>query len=334
MQGENAHESAVELNDSAAQYIVSGDLITAKIKLRKSLTLDPSLAEAHANLGIMLLATGDYANGWREFEWRWKIPKFSGDTPEALTRNFWRGELPKAPRRLFVHCEQGFGDTIHMIRYAIAAQQVGMEVTASVQPELVRLCKFLPIHRVISNADPNPDFDYHCPMMSMPLAMERLLGFSIPFAAGYIPCPPDLYGKWRDRLKEYDHPRVGIVWKGNPGFAMDRMRSVFLSEIMIAEGLPEGRYFSLQKGGAEEARAHGLIDFTDELTDFAETSALIANLDVVIAADTAVAHMAGAMGKPVQLILSAACDWRWGLSDEKTPWYNSVELHRRDRADA
>ena len=323
-----------KMSDDASNHYLAGEYDAAEAMLREAIAIAPDLAEAHANLGVLLLTKGEYKQGFREFEWRWKLPAFVQDTPKKLRGDFWDGRHGEKSASLFVHAEQGYGDTIHMARYAIAAQQTGMQVTLSVQPELLRLLETLPVHHVQATHHPIPDFDYHCPLMSMPLAMEGLIGYTIPFAHGYIPSLPALTQRWRTKLDAAGFgvgPNIGIAWKGNPAFAMDRNRSVFLAEIMHARGLPEGRYFSLQKGGSEEAEVHGLIDWTAECVDFADTAALIANMDMVITTDTAVAHLAGAMNKPTHIVLPAVPDWRWGLSGHKSVWYSSVTLHRREK---
>lgn len=344
-------DKARDLADKAGEIYLIGETHRAETLLREAIELDANSAEAHSNLGMVLMSKGDYRVGWKEYDWRWDLPMFAGGLSLGLRRPFWAGEtsrnmdsikipdpkilgligLCKTPN-LFVHCEQGFGDSIQFIRYALAAQQMGMEVTLSCQPELYRLFQQLPLHHVQSIHHEMPKFDYHCPLLSMPLAMMNLIGVTFPFSQGYLAAPERLKAIWSERIGKSEHmPNVGICWKGASGHALDRVRSVFLTEILSAQGLPRGRYFSFQHGGGEEAKTHGLIDHTEHMIDFADTAAAIACMDLMICVDSSVAHLCAAMGKLTNIILPAVAEWRWGTDGMKTPWYDHAFLHRREK---
>jgi tetratricopeptide (TPR) repeat protein len=324
-------------NNLGAALAEQGRLDEAIACYRGTIDLDPDFAEAHFNLALALLAQGDLAAGWQEYEWRWR-------TPEGLTaqRIFaqpqWRGE-PAAGRTLLIHAEQGFGDTLQFCRYGTLAAASGLRVIMQVPRPLVRLLRRLPgVALVIGPDEALPDFDLHCPMLSMPLAMRTTIE-TIPSTAAYLHADPDEVAAWRTRLAALEdpledyRPRIGLVWAGAARAgttlaAVDRRRSMSLARLAPLLDLPGLHFFSLQK---DPATAPGLTDYMAEMEDFADTAALIANLDLVISVDTAVAHLAAARGKPVWLLDRFDACWRWLTGRRDSPWYPTLRLYRQPR---
>ncbi len=302
-----------------------------------AIALQPDFAEAHVNLAHALLQHGDFARGWAEYEWRWKSREFP-----APRRNFHQplwdgGDL--AGRTILLHAEQGFGDTIQFARYLPLVAQRGGTVILECQPVLQRLLEQnRDDWQLIAAGDPLPRFDVHCPLLSLPLALKTTLD-TVPAEVPYLRAESDLAAMWQERFGS-DEPslKVGLTWAGNAAFKGDRARSPGdLSLLAPLAGVKNVRFFSLQKGEAAGQAAHPpagltLQDWSDDLGDFADTAALVANLDVVIASDTAVAHLAGAMGKPVWVMLPHTADFRWLLEREDSPWYPTMRLFRQERA--
>ena len=298
----------------------------------KAIAMDPNFATAHWNLGFSLLLTGDFSRGLPEYEWRWRTGTV------VLPRNFpqpqWDGS-PLAGRRIYLHAEQGLGDTIHMSRYIPLVAARGGIVTLECPASLIPLLRQL---RGLANINPTgarpPDFDLHCPLMSLPLIFNTRLD-TIPRDVPYLHPDPQLAAQWSQRLPpDSAHPRVGLVWAGQPTNKNDRHRSIRLEQLAPLAAAKNARFFSIQKGAASEQAAHPpsglqLADFTADLQNFADTAAMIANLDLVITVDTAVAHVAGAIGRPVWLLIPYRPDWRWLLDREDSPWYPTMRIFRQ-----
>ena len=296
----------------------------------RGLELEPALAIGNWNRGLLRLLHGDFENGWRDYEWRLKDVGSFKVRPMTIPQ--WDGS-DLTGRRLLIHSEQGLGDTIQFIRFAPILAERGGRVIFLCHSELGRLLANFPgVEKLVTRMEDLPEADVHCPMLSLPHAMK--IGGHIPAAAPYISAEKELTDKWASRLPR-SGLRVGIVWAGRPDHRNDRNRSIHLRQLLPLFGVPGVRFFSLQKGKASEqiAAAGGveLMDWTAELNDFAETAALIASLDLVIAVDTAVAHLAGAMGKPVWILLPNVPDWRWMLERQDSPWYPTARLFRQSR---
>jgi tetratricopeptide (TPR) repeat protein len=319
---------------------------------RGAIDLDPSFAEAHFNLAIALLAQGDMAAGWQEYEWRWRMPE-GIKACRIFAQPQWRGE-PAAGRTLLIHAEQGFGDTLQFCRYGPLAAARGMRVIMQVPKPLVRALRLLPgVDLVVGPGEALPAFDLHCPMLSMPLAMGTTIE-TIPSAAAYLHADAVQVAAWRMRLAALDgpmgdslgdsmgvplgdsRPRIGLVWAGaaRTGTALaavDRRRSLSADRLAPLLDLPGLHFFSLQKGDAAATVHPRLTDFMDEMGDFADTASLIANLDLIISVDTAVAHLAAALGKPVWLLDRFDACWRWLIGRRDSPWYPTLRLYRQPR---
>jgi hypothetical protein len=296
-----------------------------------ALAADPGLALAHFNASVVCLGMGDYARGWREWEWRWKSPEFWPHRPK-WRQPTWLGDADIAGKRVLLDAEQGLGDTIQFCRYAPMVKALGAEVWLRAPAPLVPLLRTLNgVDRFVPYDERPSDFDYQTPMMSLPFAFRTELA-SVPAADAYLAAEPARVAIWRDLLGPATGLRVGLAWSGNPMLKADAQRSAPLAA--LAAMFPAGvELVSVQKdmrpGDGEAAARLGVRHFGDRLTDFADSAALISLLDIVISVDTAPAHLAGALGKPVWLLLHAVAEWRWLMDREDSPWYTSARLFRQ-----
>jgi Flp pilus assembly protein TadD len=310
-----------------------GLLVEAMLAYHQALILRPDYAEAHHNLALLLLLRGDFVRGWKEFEWRWRCRQFL-----SPRRNFeqpqWDGS-DLGRRTILLHAEQGLGDTIQLARYVPLVAGRGGTVVFSGDPVLRRLLQGTAgIAHWVDSGDPLPPFDVHCPLFSLPLALGTTPQ-SIPRVEPNLRADSQATDRWQKELANDGHRlKVGLAWAGRPTHANDRNRSLGLGAFAPLALARNVKFYSLQKGQAsQQARTPPdgmeLVDRTGELNDFADTAALIANLDLVISVDTAVVHLAGAMGKPVWTLLPFAPDWRWLMDREDSPWYPTMRLFRQ-----
>lgn len=309
----------------------------------RAISLRPDYANAHFARGVCLLLQGDFDRGWQEFEWRWLVDKKGpADLKRVFAQPLWLGKANIDGRTVLLHGEQGFGDIIQFCRFARLVAERGAKVVLEVQPELASLMQSLDgCAQVIAQGDELPSFDYHAPLMSLPLAF-MITPDDIPNQIPYLTAPKERTKLWSDRLGPLERPRVGLVWAGNPRMGMananriDRQRSMHFDQIASLFESTDCQFISLQKGGeaVEQLRRSPfhdhVIDVTDELHDFAETAAVIENLDLVIAVDTSVPHLVGALGKPVWLMNRYNTCWRWLLDRDDSPWYPTARLFRQD----
>jgi tetratricopeptide (TPR) repeat protein len=301
----------------------------------KAIAADPSHAGAQVGLGLSLLQLGEFDRGWKHYEWRWKE-----EALKKAARNFsqplWTGAEPLQGKTILLHAEQGFGDTLQFCRYAKVIGALGARVLVEVQPELLGLLEGLDgAAQVLAKGQPLPDFDCHCPLLSLPLALGTTLA-NLPSGKPYLSAPAHKVVQWTQRLGQKTRPRVGLVWSGNAAHKNDRNRSLALAELVAH--LPQTfDYISLQKEFRPDDR-HTLeqhphiLRLDQEIGDFTDTAALCALMDVVISVDTSVAHLAGALGRPVWMALPLNPDWRWLLERSDSPWYPSVTLYRQQAA--
>ena len=302
---------------------------------RTAIHLRPDHAEAHHNLGMALLAAGDMAEGWREFEWRWLVePGIS--TRRDFTQPQWTGE-PAEGRTLFIHAEQGFGDTLQFCRYAPLVRARGMRVVMGAPQPLFQLLRGLDgVDALVTPGDPLPPFDLHCPMLSLPLATGTTVE-TIPAAIPYLHANAARAASWRARLARADAagPRIGLVWAGRRRHdlaltaVVDRQRALAPDQLAPLLEVPGLQFLSLQKDGPRAPPGFPLADPMDEMHDFADTAALVANLDLVISVDSAVAHLAGALGRPVWLLDRFGHCWRWLAGRRDSPWYPLMRIYRQ-----
>jgi tetratricopeptide (TPR) repeat protein len=324
---------------SATLFINKGTALCALTRYHEALAsfcaamaIEPDRAEAHYDAGLVRLRLGDFENGWRDYEWRWRKADWA-DKRRNFTAPLWLGTELVERKTILLHAEQGFGDTIQFARYVPLVARRGATVVLECQPELKSLLRDIGgAAQVIARGEVLPAFDRHCPLLSLPLAFA---GEAAPTPAGvpYLRPQPERAAKWRERLPANGRLRVGVCWAGNSAHLNDRNRSIPLERFAALFTVPEVEFVSLQKdvGEAQAAILHerGVVALGREFGDFADTAAVVAMLDLVISVDTSVAHLAGAMGKAVALLLPFAPDWRWMLDRTDTPWYPTARLYRQ-----
>ena len=323
--------AAAPLSNLAVALTAQERLEEAASVQRRAMRLDPDFPGARINHAVTLLAQGDYEQGWRFYEERWRMP---WSPPHGLPQPLWLGG-PVEGRSVLLHAEQGLGDTLMMARFAPLLAGRGARVLLRVQAPLARLLAAMPgIAAVSTLDDPPPACDLQCPMFSLPLAFATTLA-TVP-ATPYLRPDPALAAAWAMRLGPATGLRVGLVWAGAEkiGRRVNAHRSVPLALLAPLARLPGVECHSLQLGPASDQHATlppdiTLIDHTADIADFADTAALVAQLDLVIAVDTSTAHLAAAMGKPVWLLHRVAGCWRWLTARPDSPWYPSLRIFRQ-----
>ncbi|HEY2967447.1 MAG TPA: tetratricopeptide repeat protein [Casimicrobiaceae bacterium] len=298
----------------------------------RALALKPDYASAHWNLADCRLLLGDFARGWQEYEWRWKLEQRDNGRRD-FQQPLWLGGEALEGRTILLHSELGLGDTLLFCRYAREVAALGAKVVLEVQPPLLPLLADLEgVTQTVPRGAPLPEFDCHCPLMSLPLAFKTDLS-NIPARIPYIRSNAARVAAWREKLREKSKPRMGVVWSGSMALRNDK-RSMALAEMLPLVG-EWAEWISLQKEVRESdiallASRADLRYFGGELKDFADTAALVELMDVVVTVDTSVVHVAGAMGKPVWILLPFnPHDWRWMLDREDSPWYPTARLFRQ-----
>jgi tetratricopeptide (TPR) repeat protein len=303
----------------------------AEASYRRALALDPDHGDSHWNLAVNRLRAGDLRTGWIESEWRWKASSL-GVKQRAFDKPLWLGAEPIDGRTLLVHSEQGLGDTIQFCRYIPLLAARGARVILQVEHPLKELLSGVAgVAQCIARADALPDFDLHCPLMSLPLVFDTTLA-TIPADTPYISLPRNARD-WSEWLGAAAAPRIGLVWSGNPNHLNDHNRSVPLEKLKPLLDV-EAQFVSLQKDARERDRAllaerRDIRDAEPGLASFADTASLIRELDLVISVDTSVAHLAGSLGKPFWVLLPYVADWRWLVGREDSPWYPTARLFRQ-----
>jgi tetratricopeptide (TPR) repeat protein len=301
--------------------------------LRQAVKLSPEDPFVHFNLALVLLEAGQYSEGFVEYEWRWRLPDFS-----TRRRNFskppWDGSNLKG-RTILIYTEQGLGTNIQFVRYVTSIARSGGRVILQCPPALARLFATVPgVLRVNASIDqPEDAFDVHAPMASLPRLLKTTLQ-TIPNEIPYFRLGEDHIGTWLSRFPENDKVmKVGLVWAGNQ--KPDPARTCPLNELARLRDVKGVQFYSLQKGNFaiqhDQPPPIPLIDLSTDLKDFADTAAAISQLDLVISVDTSVAHLAGALGKPVWTLLPYLADWRWLVNRSDTPWYPTMRLFRQPR---
>ncbi|MFI5336488.1 MAG: tetratricopeptide repeat protein [Opitutales bacterium] len=322
----------------ANAYRAQNRLPEARAACERALALAPQLPEAHLNYAMTLLVGGDLRAAWPHAEYRhaWKL----GGAGREFTQPGWKGDAPLAGRRILLHGEQGLGDTLQFIRYVRQVTELGAIVHVEVQPPLRDLvAASLPkAASVRAYGEPLPEFDLHCPLASLPRAFGTELA-TIPVRVPYLRAPADRVERWRRFFGATPGWRIGFAWAGNPTHPNDYNRSLPLAEFQrVCAPLAGAGFCNLKKemSAADAALLTGLpgvVDPAPQLGDLADTAALIEQLDLVIAVDTSVAHLAGALGRPVWIMLPFSPDWRWLLEREDSPWYPTARLFRQPRID-
>lgn len=279
------------------------------------------------NRSLCLLSMGNYPEGWRDYEARRQLPAL-GNGPRTFIQPQWSGGSV-AGKTVLLHAEQGFGDTIQFCRYARLVSALGARVVLEVQPPLMELLASLEgVDELVARGQALPDFDLHCPLMSLPLALGTTVE-TIPGATPYLHADSALVAQWRNALHQPGRLQVGVAWAGNPDNWNDRRRSLAFEQFRAA--LPDNAdYWSLQKS-TPQAQGSGVQVQVFERTEFAHTAAQIMALDLVVTVDTSIAHLAGALGRPVWILLPRPADMRWLLERSDSPWYPNARLFRQHR---
>ncbi len=341
-----AHDAALALTpDHASAWLNRGRALAALNRhdeaiasYDKTLTLRQDDPDAHFMASMALLTRGDYAKGFEKYEWRWR--RTGMPAQQSRGRPLWLGEYPLAHKSVLLHAEQGLGDTIQFVRYVPMLAAGGANIVLEVQPELATLLTQLKgaAGVIPRGAAPPQRFDVHCPLGSLPLAFKTELG-TVPAEIPYLAADAAHLQKWSARLAALSRPRIALAWSGNPNQMNDRNRSTTFARLapllsLDAGGVSGGPSFiSIQRevrsADAEALAAEKRVTHVGaELDDFADTAAVVALCDLVITVDTSVAHLAGALGRPLWVMLTFAPDWRWTLG-ERTPWYPSARLFRQ-----
>jgi tetratricopeptide (TPR) repeat protein len=333
-------DEARACNNLALALAEMGRLQEAEAACREALVANETYPEATVNLGMILLMRGKLAEGWPYYEARWDVAPLAGE-PKLPAATRWTGAEPLEGKTILLLAEQGFGDAVQFCRYAPMIARRGGKVILAVAKPLARLMRSLKgVDRIVSPEEPVPPFDLHCPLMSLPLAFGTTED-TIPWRVPYLEADPDAAERWDSLLPPavgLRGRRIGLVWAGAHrkelphAAAIDRRRSMKLLDMAPLGDVPDCVFVSLQLGPPAkqaEASPFPLHDVTDHLTDFADTAALIEVLDLVITVDTAVAHVAGALGKPVWLLSRSDSCWRWMRDRDDSPWYPTMRIFRQ-----
>ena len=335
----SAYRSAIALQPNFAQAHVNMGVALRDLhrfdealqQFALAIDIDPHYAAARTNRAQTHLLLGHFTSGWREYEWRW----LDGGTPHGFDpEKLWTGEQPVIGKTVLAHSEQGLGDTLQFVRYVDRLVSAQARVVLRVQNALLPLLREYPgTARVIGENDAVPDFDLHCPLLSLPLAFKTD-ATDIPAAIPYLHADSQRVAQWREMIGgAARRPRVGIAWAGLRTPSEHGNRSMRLEELapLLAA---DAQFISLQKDVPHADRqllrqSDSLLDKSDRLRTFADTAALISQLDLVISVDTSVAHLAGALGAPVWIALLFTPDWRWQLNRADSPWYPQARLFRQ-----
>lgn len=292
----------------------------------------PANMPARFDLAETLLLLGDFSRGWQQYRFRYEQPHTQG-MARPVQRPRWQGQ-PIPGKTLLIHDEQGFGDTFQFMRMvAWARERCGARVVFEVNPQTLGLARrYLGERDVIAYGELPPPFDFHCELMSLPLAMN-LQPSDLPGSVAYLSADPVRVEKWRQRLADLPRPLVGLVWAGRPTHSNDCRRSMTLSDLApLAQ--PGITFVTLQKGPASAQAATPppgmeLVALSDEIDDFEDTAAIMTLIDLTLSVDSAPIHLAGALGRPAWAMLAFVPCWRWLLNRNDSPWYPSVRLFRQ-----
>lgn len=320
------------LRNLAAALRAAGAYEDALVAYRAATAAAPQFAEAHRDEALLLLLLGRFQEGWAKYEWRWRA-EVIGAKPMDGPR--WNGQMLTG-ETVLLQAEQGFGDTVQFLRYVPLVAQRGARVVVQLPRALMTLTgeAMQTAAQCVTPEDAKPSFDFHAPFLSLPRIFSTSLE-TLPAFVPYLQPPSGCAEKWRQKLSPFEGLRVGLVWAGNADHENDHNRSIAFTHLAPLLNHPNIRLFSLQTGARATdltlAPGEAVIDLSGSLTDFGETAGVIEALDLTITVDTAVAHLAGALGKPVWLLLPHVPDWRWLLGRDDSPWYPTMRLFRQTR---
>jgi tetratricopeptide (TPR) repeat protein len=322
----------------ANAYNEQGRTVEAEAAYDIALWLQPDSVSTHWNRSLAWLQAGDYERGWPEYEWRWKRKQ---TPPRILSKPLWDGS-PLECRTILLHTEQGLGDMLQFVRYAAVIKAYGGNVIVQCPGFLIPLFQRTPgVDRLVDENSPLPEFEVYAPFMSLPGLTGTTLT-TVPATVPYLFIEPERVAFWKDKLQSLQGFKIGIAWQGNPHHAWDHHRSFPLSMFESIAAVQGIQLLSLQKGpGSEQmSKLKGLFEVHDLAAGleahpeaYMNTAALMLNLDLVITADTATAHLAGGLGVKTWIALSAKSDWRWLFRREDSPWYPTARLFRQKTLD-
>lgn len=326
-----------EVTANLAETLERTGAITEAISYyRTALTLRPDFTDIGHNLGFALLKAGQFKEGWEKYEYRWL--KSGADFDKRNTgKPLWNGELLTKDQRLYVHFEQGFGDTIQFARYLplVKEKNNNVHLIFECQPHLKKLFQNFPsIDELFIPEGKIPEHDFHIPLLSLPRIMETTLR-NIPTPSSFLSPDPKKLKSWQEKMNAYPGFKIGISWAGNPNHANEALRSCELTDFLSLFTIPNTHFFSLQKRPRNRDiqqlpnNIH-VIDLDDAMEDFVDTAAIMSSLDLIITIDTVIAHLAAALGKPIWNLLCYYTDWRWMLDRNDSPWYSSMRLFRQN----
>ena len=328
--------NAPEVYVNLAEALVYQNEINQAIEAcRQAIRLQPEYALAHMKLGELLLITGHFDRGLPEYDWRYRLVIKDRAEYEQFKSNLWDGEDLNG-KRIVLGAEGGFGDFLQFVRYVPQVAQRGGKVLLACPPEMQRLMQgFAGVEKLIPTGEPPPPCDVHSPLINLMKVFATRLE-KIPAKTPYLFADKTLAKSWQKKLEDFSgRLKVGIAWAGSPRNRYDRTRSLKLSNFLPLTKIPGVALFSLQKGNGSEQLAQApegmeIVDWTNQLNDFADTAALIENLDAIIVPDSALAHLGGAMGKPTMVLMPFLHDWRWLLAPKvESPWYPTIRLFRQ-----
>lgn len=326
-------EYAAAHNNLGLDLQATGHCVEAIVHYEKAIRQQAGFAEAHWNLGLAYLLLGDMVRGWSEYEWRLRCQPFSDDGLTLDHVKLWQGQALDG-KTLLVRKEQGAGDTLQFLRFVPALQQRGARVLLDITSDLAELARSLGNGiEIIDRNAPLPCVDYYINLMSLPHRLGITLEM-LPAKVAYLRADEKLVAQWQKRLSDFPGKRIGLVWAGNPKHLNDHNRSCPLQALQALFQLPGLSWFSLQKGDPAGQLAdlppETVIDLGPDLNSYSDTAAALQALDLLISVDTSVAHLAGAMNRPVWTLLPHAPDWRWLLERKDSPWYPAMQLFRQN----
>lgn len=306
----------------------------ARSSYARAMEAEPENGDAHWDIALIDLLTGDFTNGWDGYEWRWQSPSLA-HAVRPFTQPLWTGQPDISGKTILIHAEQGLGDTVQFARYIPMVHALGAKVICEAPATLIDLLQSMPETELITwieAGSPLPDFDLHCPTMSLPRAFSTQLE-TIPADIPYLSASADKMQYWQEKLGTKKARRIGLVFSGKRGMAPDRKRSIPAKLFEPIFSLPFEFHCLQQDIREDDSTFIGaypqIHSHSTALSDFSDTAALIANMDLVISVDTAIAHVTGALGKPLWLLLPAVPDWRWMMDRTDTPWYPGARLFRQ-----